>query len=165
MASFALFSLSRPAKLADWPCLYGPSLEYGALPGSAMHGLTGTARAWHGLACMGTRLAQILFCFRFRRNVGIKVLRHYIRCLYRWEYKQKVLNLPGCGFRPFLIYDFATAPFWISLYMRKIWCGVGFFIHGLMLNISFDMYEYLLKKRDLNFNLWDGLKMLTRGRA
>ncbi len=33
-----------------------------------------------------TRLAQILFCFRFRRKMGIQVLRHYIRCLYRWEY-------------------------------------------------------------------------------
>ncbi len=26
-----------------------------------------------------------------------------------------------CMRRPLVIYDFATAPFWISLYMRKIW--------------------------------------------
>jgi hypothetical protein len=29
--------------------LYRPSLEHGALPGSAMHGSTGTAWAWLGL--------------------------------------------------------------------------------------------------------------------
>ncbi len=30
--------------------------------------------------------------------------------------------------KPFLIYDFATAPLWISLYMRKIW--FSFFIRA-----------------------------------
>jgi hypothetical protein len=35
--------------------------------------------------------------------------------------------------KPFLIYDFATAPLWISLYMRKIWF---FFISVYKLNES-----------------------------
>ncbi len=33
----------------------------------------------------------------------------------------KYLRISSYIRKPFLIYDFATAPLWISLYMRKIW--------------------------------------------
>ncbi len=34
---------------------------------------------------------------------------------------RKCANISPYMRRPLVIYDFATAPFWISLYMRKIW--------------------------------------------
>ncbi len=34
---------------------------------------------------------------------------------------RKCANISPYVRRPLVIYDFATAPFWISLYMRKIW--------------------------------------------
>ncbi len=37
------------------------------------------------------------------------------------SYIVKYLRISSYIRKPFLIYDFATAPFWISLYMRKIW--------------------------------------------
>ncbi len=42
----------------------------------------------------------------------------------------KNFRISSCIRKPFLRYDFATAPFWISLYMSKIWfsfyqCGGG----------------------------------------
>ncbi len=36
---------------------------------------------------------------------------------YMWKY----LRISSYIRKPFLVYDFATAPLWISLYMRKIW--------------------------------------------
>ncbi len=36
-------------------------------------------------------------------------------------YMGKYLRISSYIRKPFLIYDFATAPLWISLYMRKIW--------------------------------------------
>jgi hypothetical protein len=33
----------------------------------------------------------------------------------------KYLRISSYIRKPFLIYDFATAPLWISLYIRKIW--------------------------------------------
>ncbi len=48
-------------------------------------------------------------------------------------YMRKCANI-----RPLFIYDFATAPFWISLYMRKMWISflsvhvlLCFWLHGL----------------------------------
>ncbi len=37
------------------------------------------------------------------------------------QYMRKCANISPYMRRPLVIYDFATAPFWISLYMRKIW--------------------------------------------
>ncbi len=37
------------------------------------------------------------------------------------SYMGKYLRVSSYIRKPFLIYDFATAPLWISLYMRKIW--------------------------------------------
>jgi len=37
------------------------------------------------------------------------------------SYMDKYLRISSFIRKPFLIYDFATVPFWISLYMRKIW--------------------------------------------
>ncbi len=37
------------------------------------------------------------------------------------QYMGKYLRIYSYIRKPFLIYDFATAPFWISLHMRKIW--------------------------------------------
>ncbi len=34
---------------------------------------------------------------------------------------RKCANIPPYMWRPLVIYDFATAPFWISLHIRKIW--------------------------------------------
>ncbi len=42
------------------------------------------------------------------------------------SYMGKYLRISSYIRKPFLIYDFATAPFWISLYMRKIF--IFFFI-------------------------------------
>ncbi len=42
------------------------------------------------------------------------------------SYIGKYLRISSYIRKPFLIYDIATAPFWISLYMRKIW--FSFFI-------------------------------------
>jgi hypothetical protein len=36
--------------------------------------------------------------------------------------------------RPLVIYDYATAPFWISLYMRKIW--FSFYISAIIISAS-----------------------------
>ena len=36
-------------------------------------------------------------------------------------YMKKCANISPYMRRPLVIYDFATAPLWISLYMRKIW--------------------------------------------
>jgi hypothetical protein len=36
------------------------------------------------------------------------------------SYMVKYLRISSFIRKPFFIYDFATAPFWISLYMRKI---------------------------------------------
>jgi len=43
--------------------------------------------------------------------------------------------------RPLVIYDFATAPFWISLYMRKIWFS---FLSVWMIMISCLEKNYIL---------------------
>jgi hypothetical protein len=37
------------------------------------------------------------------------------------QYMEKYLRISWYIRKPFLIYDFPTAPFWISLNMRKIW--------------------------------------------
>ncbi len=37
------------------------------------------------------------------------------------SYMEKYFRISSCIRKPFLIYDFATAPLKISLYMRKIW--------------------------------------------
>jgi hypothetical protein len=36
-------------------------------------------------------------------------------------YMRKCANISPYMRRPLVIYDFATAPYWISLYMKKIW--------------------------------------------
>ncbi len=43
-------------------------------------------------------------------------------------YMRKCANISPYMRRPLVIYDFATAPFWISLYMRKIWFSFLFFL-------------------------------------
>ncbi len=40
--------------------------------------------------------------------------------LTAFSYMTKYLRISSYISKPFLVYDFATAPFWISLYMRKI---------------------------------------------
>ncbi len=49
------------------------------------------------------------------------VVKSYMRkgfLIYIWE---KCAKISPYMRRPLVIYDFATAPLWISLYMRKIW--------------------------------------------
>jgi len=45
--------------------------------------------------------------------------------VYEEEYMRKCTNIWSYMRRPLVIYNFATDPFWISLYLRKIW--VSFF--------------------------------------
>ncbi len=39
---------------------------------------------------------------------------------YSYSYMTKYLRISSCNRKPFLIYDFATDPIWISLFMRKM---------------------------------------------
>ncbi len=54
------------------------------------------------------------------RKFRVEQLQSHIR-LTASSYKGKYLSISSNIRKAFLIYDFATAPLWISLYMRKIW--------------------------------------------
>jgi hypothetical protein len=47
------------------------------------------------------------------------------------SYMVKYLRISSYIRTPFLVYDFATAPLWISFYMRKIWFSF-LSVHGCM---------------------------------
>ncbi len=49
------------------------------------------------------------------------VAKSYMRNGFLIMYTRNCANISPYMRRPLVIYDFATAPFWISLYMRKIW--------------------------------------------
>ncbi len=48
------------------------------------------------------------------------VAKSFMRKGFLIQYVRKYANIWSYLRRPLVIYDFATAPFWISLYMRKI---------------------------------------------
>ncbi len=63
------------------------------------------------------------------------------------SYMGKYLRISSYIRKPFLIYDFATAPLWISLYMRKIWFSLSVYQGSIVtkfLNLrrEFDVHYY-----------------------
>ncbi len=54
------------------------------------------------------------------RKFRVEQLQSHIWLTDSW-YMGKYLRISSYIRKPFLIYDFATDPLWISLYMRKIW--------------------------------------------
>ena len=54
------------------------------------------------------------------RKFRMEQLQSHIR-LTASSFMEKYLRISSYIRKPFLIFDFATAPLWISLYMRKIW--------------------------------------------
>ncbi len=63
----------------------------------------------------------------YRRKFRMKHLQSHI-WITASSYMVKYLHISPYIRKPFLTYDLATAPFWISLYMRKIWFSI-LFIH------------------------------------
>ncbi len=56
----------------------------------------------------------------YKRKFRMEQLQSH-RCLTASSNIRKYLSISSYIRNPFLIYDFATTPLWISLYMRKIW--------------------------------------------
>ncbi len=68
------------------------------------------------LLCTDKKKIQFpLYIRKFRRD---RLQNH--KWLTASSYKVKYLRISSYIRKPFLIYDFATDPIWISLYMRKI---------------------------------------------
>jgi hypothetical protein len=55
------------------------------------------------------------------RKFRVEQLQSHIWGRAGFLYMRKCENISPYMKRPLVIYDFATAPFWITLYMRKIW--------------------------------------------
>ncbi len=67
------------------------------------------------------------------------------------SYMVKYLCISSYISKHFLIYDFATAPLWISSYMRKIWCSfLTVYYHACWgkqsLFCSFPVPDYTIRK-------------------
>ncbi len=58
--------------------------------------------------------------FSIYKEIQLEQLQSH-KWLTTSSYMGKYLRISSYIRKPFLIYDFATAPLWISLYMRKIW--------------------------------------------
>ncbi len=70
--------------------------------------------------CTDKKENQIFLLYKEIQNGA--VAKSYIIWLTASSYIH--LSISSYIMKPFLIYDFATAPLWISLYMRKIWFSV-----------------------------------------
>jgi hypothetical protein len=68
----------------------------------------------------GTLIKKIIKFSSYIRKFRVEQLQSHI-WLTASSYIGKYLPISSYIRKHFLIYDFATAPLWISLYMRKIW--------------------------------------------
>jgi hypothetical protein len=57
----------------------------------------------------------------YKEIQGVAVAKSFMTNGLLIQYMGKYLRISSYIRKPFPIYDFATAPLWISLYMRKIW--------------------------------------------
>ncbi len=107
--------------------------------------------------------ASLLCCWHSKRTLIRKKIKFssYIRKFIReqlhsliWliasSYVTKYLRITSYIRKPFLVYDFATAPLWISLFMRKIW--LNFFTSAAKKTFLHKLKNILIKEtRNSNF--------------
>ncbi len=81
--------------------------------------LTPVKSSWSGVGCSNhTDKKKIKFSLYMMKFIMEQLQSHI--WLTASSYMVKYLRISSFIRKPFFIYDFATAPFWISLYMRKI---------------------------------------------
>ncbi len=87
---------------------------------------------------------KIKFSSYLRKFRGKQLQSHI--WLMASSYMGKYLRIFSYIRKPFLLYDFATAPLWISLYMRKFW-----FSFSLYCNSAEVFHIYVVEDMGLNF--------------
>ncbi len=85
-----------------------------------MHRQVSWAEAGHKKNLEPTLIKKKIKFSSYIRKFRVEQLQNYI-WLTASSYIGKYLPISSYIRKPFLIYDFATAPLWISLYIRKIW--------------------------------------------
>jgi hypothetical protein len=73
---------------------------------------------WLVIDCTDKKEKKIFLIYK-KIQMGA-VAKTYMRKGFLIQYMRKCKNIYPYMRRPLVINDFATAPFWISLYMRKI---------------------------------------------